>query len=319
MNNIPVKRLASAALAVVMAASALTALSSCGKKEPVKEKRTNVYSGIDTVLPEGVEYMQNLFGSGSNVGMMYSKVYTVTYNELGDYLALLDTATGEVSEIPIVLENDGTGMSNSYIHSMKCAPDGTVWALVTKWEYSEDYSESKNTYTLYPIDSVTGDMGEGILLNTALVNAGMDEANMYISGYAFMEDGTIYINAETSVIGISSDGTFREKIELDESGWMNGMYPADGKLYLLFYPDNGSQKIKIVENGKITDFATDTLTGILSTSYNFYGFTDNLMYYGTTSGVAAYDFTTDTSSELMNFINSDVESTNTNNIVSLPD
>ncbi|MBQ9994820.1 MAG: hypothetical protein IJP32_00495, partial [Clostridia bacterium] len=75
MKMISLKKTASAVLAAVMAFSSLTALSSCGKKEPVLEKRTNVYTGTEIVLPEGVDYVQNLFRSGENVSMMYTKVY----------------------------------------------------------------------------------------------------------------------------------------------------------------------------------------------------------------------------------------------------
>ena len=341
MKNLPVKKMISAALAAVMAASALTAMSSCGKKEPVLEKRTNVYTGSEVVLPEGVDYVQNLFSANNNICMMYTKVYTVTYNEQGtemervpgyswseeeladgwyqdyqssNYIATLSVDTQEFKEIPVELEDN-----NSYIQSIACDSEGTVWALITKWEYNEDYTESKNVYTLRPVNPATGETGEGIVLNTALVNAGMDESNLYLNNFTIADTGIIYINAETSIIGIDKTGTFKEKVELDEDGWMNGMYPCGSKLYILFYPNNGSQKIKVIENGKITDFATDTLTDIIRNSYNIYGFTDAKMYYGTSIGVAAYDFASDTAAEMMNFINSDVDSSNTNNIVVLPD
>ncbi len=343
MKNISVKRMASAALAVVMA---LTALSSCGKKEPVLEKRTNVYTGNEIEMPEGVDYVQNMFAAGNNICMMYTKVYTVTYNELGNevervpgyswseepltdgwyqdyqtsnYIATLSVDTQEFSEVPIELEEDENGNSDTYIRSMACDAEGTVWALITKWEYNEDYTETKNTYTLCPIDPVSGEMGEEIVLNTALVNAGMDEANMYLNSFTIVDGGMIYINAETSIIGIDRTGTFKEKVELNEDGWMNGMYPCGSKLYALFYPNNGSQKLKVIEDGQITDFSTDTLADILSNGYSVYGFTDSKMYYGTSTGVAAYDFVTDTGAEIMNFINSDIDSSNTNNIVILPD
>jgi len=341
MKNLPVKKMISAALAAVMAASALTAMSSCGKKEPVLEKRTNVYTGNEVVLPEGVDYVQNLFSANNNICMMYTKVYTVTYNEQGtemervpgyswseeqladgwyqdyqssNYIATLSVDTQEFKEIPVELEDN-----NSYIQSIACDSEGTVWALITKWEYNEDYTESKNVYTLRPVNPATGETGEGIVLNTALVNAGMDESNLYLNNFTIADTGIIYINAETSIIGIDKTGTFKEKVELDEDGWMNGMYPCGSKLYILFYPNNGSQKIKVIENGKITDFSTDTLTDIIRNSYNIYGFTDAKMYYGTSTGVAAYDFASDTAAEMMNFINSDVDSSNTNNIVVLPD
>lgn len=345
MRKIPVKKMASAALAVLMAASSLTALSSCGKKEPVLEKRTNVYNGTEIMMPEGVDYVQNVFASGNNVCMQYTKVYTVTYNELGsevervpgyewndqletegwyqdyqttNYIGKLSIDTQELTETPIDLEQNSEN-GNTYINSMACAPDGTVWALITKWEYNETYTESKTTYTLRPIDAATGEMGEGILLNTALVNAGMDESNMYINNFAIADNGTIYINAETSIIGIDTSGTFKEKIELNEDGWMNGMYPCGDKLYVRFYPNNGSQTLKVVENGQITDFSTDELKDILQNAYNVYGFTDSKMYYGTSTGVSAYDFATDAGTEIMNYINSDIDSSNTNNVVVLPD
>lgn len=335
----------SAALAAAMAVSALTVLSSCGNKEPVLEKRTNVYTGNEIELPEGVDYVQNLFAAGNDICMMYTKVHTVTYDESGsevkrvpgyswseepltegwyqdyqtsNYIATLTVDTQEFKEIPLELE-ENTGNSNTYIRSMTCDTEGTVWALITKWEYNEDYTESKNTYTLCPINPANGKMGEEIVLNTALVNAGMDESNMYLNSFNIAENGMIYINTETSIIGIDKTGTFKEKVELDEDGWMNGMYPCGSRLYVLFYPNNGSQKVKVIENSKITDLATDTLTDIIRNANNIYGFTETKMYYGTSTGVAAYDFATDTTAEMMNYINSDVDPSNTNNIVVLPD
>ena len=302
MNMISLKKTASAALAAVMAFSSLTALSSCGKKEPVLEKRTNVYTGTEIALPEGVDYVQNLFRSGDNVSMMYTKVYTVTYDESGNevkresgyqwdesltegwyqnyennnYIATLNTATGEISEVPIIQEE-----TDAYINNMVCAPDGTTWALLSKWEYNEDYSESKNTCILCPIDPATGVMGEGILLNTAMVNAGMDESNLYINNVAITDSGTIYVNAETALVGIDRSGTFKEKIEMGEDGWLSGLYPCGDKLYVMFSPNNGNQKLKVVEDGKISDFSTDALSEILRNyAYNIYGFTADKMYYG---------------------------------------
>lgn len=345
MKKYPMKKMASAALAVLMAASSLTALSSCGKKEPVLEKRTNVYSGTEIMMPEGVDYVQNIFSAGNNICMMYNKVYTVTYNELGNevervpgyawddqletegwyqdyqtsnYIGMLSIDTQELTETLVDL-NENSETDNTYINSMACAPDGTVWALITKWEYNEDYTESTTTYTLCPIDVATGEMSEGILLNTALVNAGLDESNMYLNGFSITENGTIYVNAETAVIGIDTSGTFKEKIELDADGWMNGMYPSGNKLYVRFYPNSGAQMIKVIENGQVTDFSSDALKDILQNDYNIYGFTESKMYYGTSTGVSVYDFTTDTGTEIMNYINSDIDSSNTNNIVILPD
>lgn len=345
MKNISLKKLTSVSLAVVMTATSLTALSSCGKKEPVLEKRTNVYSGEAVTLPDGINYIQNIFVSGDTVSMQYSKTYTITYNELGDevervsgygweeealnegwyqsyesqeYLGQLSLTTQEFKEIPLELPKSEDGSSNAYINQMEGAPDGTVWAMLYEWSYSEDGS-STTTYTLAPIDPATGSLGEEIVLNTALVNAGMDENNFYINGFTIGADGTIYINAETNVIGINADGTFKEKIEMGTDGWMGGMYAADDALYVLFYPNNGHQTLKKIENGQTTDFSTDTLSSVLQNSYGNYEFRDGKMYYTTSGGVHMYDFAADTDTEIMNYINSDVDSGSLSNMAFLPD
>ncbi len=344
MKNISLKKITALSLAVLLAASSLTALSSCGKKEPVLEKRTNVYAGEEIALPEAIDYVQNIFPSGNTISMRYAKTYTVTYNELGnevervpgyqwenelandgwyqdyqsqEYLAQLSVDTGELTEIPLNMNESSDGMSDAYINRMASAPDGTVWALVTKWEYTE--TSSTSTYTLRPIDMTTGDMGEGILLNTALVNAGVDENNLYVNSFTITDNGTIYVNAETSIIGIGADGTFKEKIDLGTDGWTYGMYAYGDSLYVQYYPNNGSQILKKVENGQITDISTDTLREVLQNLYTIYTIRDDKMYYSTGTGVHTYDFVTDTASEIMNYINSDIDSGTAGNMVILPD
>ncbi len=337
------KKLLSLSLAVVLAAASLTALSSCGKKEPVLEKRTNVYAGEEIALPAAMDYIQNVFSSGNTVSMMYTKTYTVTYNELGnevertpgynwdeltnegwyrnyesqEYLAQLSVDTGELTEVPVNLPVSEDGTSSTYMNRMACAPDGTVWAMLTTWEYTD--TGSTTTYSLRPVDMTTGEMGEGIVLNTALVNAGLDENNLYVNNFAVGDNGTIYINAETTIVGIGADGTFREKIEVGTDGWMNGMYVAGNTLYVQFYPNNGRQTLKVIENGQTTDIATDTLSDVLQTLYTIHAIRDGKMYYTTSTGVSTYDFATDTAAEILNYINSDIDSNSAGNMVLLPD
>ncbi|MGN1345504.1 MAG: hypothetical protein ACI4V1_01855, partial [Eubacteriales bacterium] len=299
MKKISGKRMMSAALACIMFASSMLTLASCGKKEPVKEKRTNVYSGEEILMPEGVEYVQNLFSGDENtVYLYYNKTYTITYNELGEdvervsgydwndevladgwyqdyesmtYIATVDLTSGSLNEQPVDMERDTSGMSNTYISSMAADSSGTVWALINRWEYSEDYSSSTNTYMLRSIDPASGTRETEIILNDALKNAGVDESNMYVSGFALSGDGTIYVKVDTSVVGMDANGTFRQKYELDAGGWINQIFTFGNKLYILYYPENGSQQIKVVENGQMTDLKSDNLTQVLSNYYGIYG------------------------------------------------
>ncbi len=337
-------RITSVTLAAIMTASSLTALSSCSKKEaePLKEKRTNVYSGTEIAIPDGIDYIRNIYSVGDNIYLTYNKTYTVMYNDIGEevsrtagyewsdevlddgwyqdylsetYIATVPIDGGDITENVIKFEED----EDSYVNKMAVDSDGTVWALKSKWEYNEDYTESQSTFILYPIDPMTGETGDKILLNDAVKAAGFDQNNTYINNFVISDNGIIYINIGTAVIGINKDGTFCEKYDFGSDVWVNKLNAAGEKLYIVYSPNNGSQQIKVIENGQITDIQSENLTEIFSNYYGIYGFTDNKMYYGSSSGIGAYDFATDTGVEILNYINSDIDSSNGDSTIVLPD
>ena len=87
------KRIATLALAGLMAASSLNVLSSCKKnQEPIKEKRTNVYSGTELSLPEGISYINQLAYANGKAYITYYKEYTITYNEKGEEVEVANHA-----------------------------------------------------------------------------------------------------------------------------------------------------------------------------------------------------------------------------------
>lgn len=341
------KRITAATLAVVMT---LTVLSSCvgNEKKPTLEKRTNVYTGAETKLPDGVEYIQNMFNLGDNVGMLYTRTYTIIRNEQGEevkrtpgyswtdedtisdgwtqdyesniYIASYDTETCEINELPIAIETEGDSFS-AYIRNVSCDVDGTPWALVTRWDYADDYEEtyeSTRTFRLYSFDMASGEITKEIILNDAIADAGLEDSEMYFYNFVCTEDG-IYFNSDSTIIAIDKNGSFKEKIDIDEDGWINALYADGNALYWTFYPDNGSQKVKVIENGQISDIEGENLKGVLGNSGNIYCFSDSKMYYATSIGISAYDITTDTSSELLNYINSDIDTNNISTVLVLPD
>lgn len=344
--NKKLKRLTAAGLATV---TALTALSSCGeKKEPVLEKRTNVYSGAEYNLPEGVDNVQKVFTRGNDVGLLYDKVYTILYNDkdeevkrtpgyswtdeetLSDgwyqnyenttYTAIFNSETSEITETPLNFETQ-TETYNAYIRSATCDSDGNVWTLVCRWDYAENYEEtyeSTRTFRLCSFDAASGEMTNEIILSDALEAAGYENGDVYIYNFAYA-NGMTYINTESAIVAIDNSGTFKEKIEMDEDGWLNSMYCDGNTLYVTYYSDNGSQKLKKIENGQITDIEGENLGGILGNSNSIYSIAGSKMYYGTTSGVFVYDMTNDTTSELMNYINSDLDSNIVSSVLVMPD
>lgn len=79
------KRIAAAALAGLMALSCASALTSCKKdKGPVMSRRTNVYTGEELQLPDGVSYVQNMFTANDSVYIIYNTEYSIVKNENGE-------------------------------------------------------------------------------------------------------------------------------------------------------------------------------------------------------------------------------------------
>lgn len=334
------KQLTAALLAAVMS---MTALTACNKeKGPVLEKRTNVYAGTETELPEGIEYIQNTFGLSDGLGVLYSKTYTITYNENGEevertlgydwredlaegwyqsymdesWLAML-SSDGTINEMKLDLLNDES--SNSYVRTVVSDPSGNIYALISSWLYNEDYTESTTTYELRSIDPTTGD-AKTIPLDKAIVASGVEDINsVYVNSVAVSDSGEIYVNLENSIVAIDSNGEFKNKVEIEDQGWISGVYPSDGKLYILYYPSVGGQTLKIYDNGQITDYTTDNFKALASSIGSIYCIRDNKLYYGTSTGVSSYDMTTDTASEIMNYINSDFSSDNMSGVTVLSD
>ena len=68
------KKITAVLLAAVMAGSSLLTLASCSReKEPVKEKRTNVYRGTEIALPDGIGYINSMACTGDAVYFYYAK------------------------------------------------------------------------------------------------------------------------------------------------------------------------------------------------------------------------------------------------------
>lgn len=105
-------RIISLVLAGLMSVSSVSILASCaGKKdEPEKQKRTNVYSGEEIKIPSGINYINTTLVSENKAYLIYSKDYTITYNENGEEVSRKEGYNwgGDIEEnYPIVPREEG--------------------------------------------------------------------------------------------------------------------------------------------------------------------------------------------------------------------
>lgn len=343
------KKITAVLLAAVMAGSSLLTLASCSReKEPVKEKRTNVYRGTEIALPDGIGYINSMACTGDAVYFYYAKTYTVTYNELGEevervsgydfkdglaegwyqntedtyFVGECNLNDGTVIENLLNRDDTAENGSNAYMNQFFATSSGALFGMFSEWSYDEESGESTNTYSLRQIDVENGKFGDPVDIGASVKAAGIDTQNYYyINNIVGGDNDNIYLNIDSSIITIDPNGQFREKVELGPDGYVSMMAANAGKLYTVYSNNTGNSKavIKVIENGTITDYSTDVLNSVIDNFYGVYGVYDNKIYYGTSTGINTYDITNDTVTEVLNYINSDIDSTSSNSMVILSD
>lgn len=417
------KRIVSAALAGIMALSSLSVLSSCNKDvEPIKEKRTNVYSGVEIKLPEGINYINRITYANNTVYATYYKEYTITYNELGeeverregyfyeDYemgvdedmivepVPYVEAPVEEVVEretIPEteaaeeIIDADGDGIADAtveiqsvnvpvaataimvetavesaiepgsdntgeklpegwwfgyenvqcicaipidggeyreiplevdekygYLNNINITADGNIMATTSQWEYDEELGMSTSKFYILIFDMETGETISANLLNDAFTEAGIDLSNTWINSVTAAPDGRLYISTERDIIALDSNLAYQSINTIDD-GWINQVLMLGNKPVVVYY-SNG-YVCKYIENGEFVDMESETLKSVFDNYWGIIGATEDKIYYQMSSGIYVYDFATDTTTETLNFINSDIDSNNTGNMIVLED
>lgn len=409
----------SAILAALMAMSSLTVLTSCNKdEEPVKEKRTNVFSGTEIAIPEGIEYINSLNYSNGKIYFTYNKEYTITYNELGEEVERRPGYNFEengwfIEEMPVVEEvveaevqavatdTDGDGIADGavteesaesetmvdvssvpeatmimvetaaatpavntnegestgdklpegwwygydsvqcicivpldggestefsididdeygYFRNLMIGVDETIVVGTNMWEYDEETQMSYSKFYIHKLDSATGEITSTFPLNDVLSQAGLDPSNTYINNIIQATDGSYYITTDVTILRLNSDFQYQNALTID-SGWINQIIMVGDKPLVTYYSDGSGYVCKYIENNQFVDVESETIKSIFDNYYTIIGASNERIYYSMNAGVYIYDFATDTSAELLNYINSDINPNITGNMIALDD
>ena len=225
-------------------------------------------------------------------------------------LTVMDVATGEATTTAMPTDIPG------YSQSMVIGSDGSVNMIYNNYSWDEETQVSTNTYTLVKIDAATGEVKSQMDLSEAFQSAGLDLANTYIGNMQCADNGDIYITSDATFLVFDADMNYKTKFTLD-NGYINSINIDGDKVYVMYYGD--SQGLCVVENGTKTDIKGTNLTSALSNMYEMLGFYNGQLYYRTQNNISKYDPNTDTITEEMNFINSDISQDQINTTKLLPD
>jgi len=305
------RRAGALVLGTTMLLSSAWALSACGTEEPVKEKPVNVYrtevlfesyySYNDTA--EGRTEFHNLQTAGDQL-ILTGYTYDQYWNSKELFYAV-DAQTGEITEITVPAVS---AENNEYRNYIRFADDGTMWYTVNSGYYDEAAQTYMETCSLYHADSSGSIIAEADLYELLGVNSG--EQYLYLQNMQVIGD-SVFLAMDAGVYTVSAELTDAKKIELDDFSYILTILPMNGDLYAAYYTQS-EYKLRMVP----IDGETHTVgapTEIASRAANYlYNAKPSDTYdfvYHTTLGIYGYDIETDTDTELLNWVNSDINAT----------
>lgn len=229
------------------------------------------------------------------------------------YVGQLNIETGETVTAELPSSNDGLG----YMRNFAIAPGGVVNMLYSNYTYDELTQTSTQTYTIVQFDIATSKQTNTIDLATAFKASGIDTSLKYLGNYYISSSGDNYFVLDDTVMILNSDFTYKSNFTVEDGGINNII--IDGESVYMTCWSNGNYVIKKSSNGQVTDLNSDTVKKELVNVYNYLGAADGKLYYSDSTGVSMYDTNTDTVSEVMNYINSDINPSNAGRMTLLPD
>ena len=302
--------------AVILLLSMLAVLlPSCGKTET--KKLTNVFREQKLEMP--AEYADN---ENFSINQLYSNgstIYAYCYswdNETSkseNFLLPID-AEGNVGE-KIDFQLNQTETSNQNVSAMCFGSDGTIWAVISAYEYSETdgYKES------FELRHYTNGSYETTDLSS--LNNSETGESFYINQIAVAADNSLIIASWEAIKLRTPDGQIKDIDVGAESGEynLNGIISMNGKVYVQIYyynSESSSEKLCEIDTvncklGKELELQSNSsMYGMLfGPGYDYY-YRDSSSVYGCTLG-------SDERVEVLNFINSDINSNNVNYILPL--
>lgn len=285
-------------------------LAGCSKTEKAtKTKLDHVYKAEFISMPEEAKNLERLFLANEKLyftGYIYSeeKSETILYS----------------------MGTDGTGLeqvmafdnTNSYVTALTMMPDGVIWAVVNRYFSNEETGEYSEEISLRKYSAE----GEE-LLNLNLKEIIKDRE--YYGLYSLLGDqeGNLYSFMEDDIFIFGPDGKLKNTVTIEGSYISNLKTDNAGNIFVI-YNDNITYKTIVKKldpkSGALSDpfslgnaanFVYSMTTGGVGSNYDFY-YNDSISLHG-------LDIDTLQTTELCNWINSDVNSNQLGNVMVIND
>lgn len=219
--------------------------------------------------------------------------------------------------VPTALPEGSQG--NSYINNMCVDSEGCIWISeeIYAYHYDEEgtYYDDGSQYTIRRLDTTGAEMAT---VDLSKITEGQDY--FYINQMMVDQEGTLYFTggSDGSLYVIDSDGSLLCTLTT-EGGWINTLVRLkDGSVAAMYYQDGGSGYVlsKIDKTAKA--FGEE-----ITIPYNVFNLIDGGgeydYYYNDGYSLFGYTADTETATQLINWINSDIDASTLQSIIPLAD
>lgn len=332
------KKIILRAMCAILTLVLLVPLASCAggkKKLPDKQTLENVYTtqalSLDDETKQSLGYFQTPSFYGGEIYF-----YTSDYNyneETGEsfQLAILQKLNIETQKLEKCFELKGQSSSNqetqeytsNNYNNLVVASDGTVWGVQNN---SYSCSKDPDNYVYENNINIIKANLDGEITGTYNVKdiIGGEENNIWVNTILTDVCGGLLISIENKYYLFDNDMKLKNKIDLGTDIYGNLTKTGDGSVaFIANYYDDATQQTKTEiyrlesDGSKFTKL--DTAAESLMDVYNVFSGEGSTFYYQNSSGLRSFDITTGETKEVINWLNSDINSNRISSVAYIGD
>lgn len=310
--------------AVLLSAAMLTGLAACGSAGDEKEETPEfvyVSEFVDLPISEGENESVNVMQMTADT--LYYRLYSWDEEKGESSVALYSLALGESGAAPVKLPVQLDEARN--IMQMKFDAEGNLYAAMAAYEEIEETDEYGDTYTTYDYDNAKyflkkyGPDGTEVFSEDITESMqSTDRWGSYIQNMEIDQEGNLYVSDQDSWIQVF-DSAGKKLFQLELSNWIRGMGVAgDGCVYISMWGNAGENVLRKVDVAS-KDFGPE-LTGLPGNMQD--GISRGIkkdILLRSDSKLYEYDIETQSSEEVLKFIDCDLNTDYIENFVPTED
>lgn len=308
--------------ALILAGTVLLSITGCGSKEEAASKDVKEFIYVPEYITMDNTENANLYNMQVKGDSVYYTNYSYDEATMSSTQTICSYSLTEQGE-PTVLPYKIDGQKSLNYFSID--DEGNLYLLVN--DYSQQSGEpsfdadgnyiSQDIYLIQKVDA----QGNLVWEKDISKELQQDTEHTYINSLFVDGEGRFYLTSSDWILLYNADGDYQGNIDLNDS-WINNMgCGKDGKIYVTYYDQNSTTGGYVLAE---LDFAGKKV----GTTYaNFPGGNGNSLTPGiekdflviSSNSLLEYDLATQTSEEVLNWLDSDINGSYVQSVAALED